>query len=203
MSSSVASPPPAAFESGASADHSNLQMKLDSLVDLPAVPTAAGYKLREFSPADRVGVSDLMVAAFGDAHGAWNPERVDAVLTNEPSVTKTFVLEQLSSGAIVATASARLLPERFPGAGYLHWVAVHPAHQSLGLGRLISLAVLHEFAGPLSQQSSVLETQDERLAAISCYERLGFKPVIVDAGQIKRWEVINDNRRKFREQANK
>ena len=138
MSSPVVPAPAPAFESGASADHSNLQMRLDSLVGLPPVPTAAGYTLRTLTPSDRDGVSALMVAAFGDAHGAWTPERVDSVLTNEPSVTKTFVLEQEGTGTIVATASARLLPGRFPGAGYLHWVAVHPAYQSAGLGRLVS-----------------------------------------------------------------
>ena len=194
-----------AFESGASTSHSNLLMERASLAGLPslaeteAAAAKLGYTLRRLqSPADREGVCAVLAGAFGDSHGAWDVSRVDRDLLLEPSVKASFVAVESATGTVVAVASARVLPARFPGAGYLHWVGVHPAHQSRGLGLLVSLAVLHEFAGPMALRRAVLETQDERGAAIACYLKLQFVPQMVDAGQPARWEAINKQASEFK-----
>ena len=101
---------------------------------------------------------------------------------------QTLAMER--EGETIATASARLLPERFPASGYLHWVAVDPAHQGQKLGHSVSLAVLREFQA-LGCSDAVLETQDHRLPAIKTYLALGFKPERLDEAHRLRWERIN------------
>jgi mycothiol synthase len=91
---------------------------------------------------------------------------------------------------MVATASSRLVPEQFPGSGYLHWVAADPGYRGRQLGRIVSLAALHEFVS-LGCKDAVLETQDFRLPAIRTYLRLGFEPVYRDDTHIPRWEEIH------------
>lgn len=92
-------------------------------------------------------------------------------------------------GKPVATTSARLLPDRFPDSGYVHWVAADPAHQGHRLGYIVTLATLYEFAR-MGCKDAVLETDDDRLAAIKTYQNLGFKPEHRNALHIERWAKV-------------
>ena len=110
-----------------------------------------------------------------------------AELLDAPDVVRCFVV---ASGSVpVATASARLVPERFPGAGYLHWVAVHPHHRGRRLGAILSLAVLRH-CRDIGCASAVLETDPERLPAIRTYLNLGFRPVPLEPRQRPVWRGI-------------
>jgi mycothiol synthase len=167
----------------------NLIMRRASLDDLPPLPgLPAGYALRLRRDEDLAPLANLLRAAFVDE--TWTPEQVRAVLIDEPSVKTTFVVEQ--EGELAATASARLTPDRYPGSGYLHWVAAAPAHHGQGLGRIVSLAVLHDFVR-LGCRDAVLETQDERLAAIATYKKLGFAPDFRDESHPARWAEVEEN----------
>ena len=113
--------------------------------------------------------------------------RVAEALNEQQGVKQTLVID--FQDRPIATASARLRPDRFPGSGYLHWVAVDPDHQGQRLGFFVSLAVLHTF-GTLGCTDAVLETQDHRLAAIQTYLKLGFLPEYRDETHRERWETI-------------
>jgi mycothiol synthase len=164
-----------------------LLMRRPNLDDLPEIPPLPpGYVLREFQPDDLEPVAALMRAAFDDPQ--WTPEKFNAALIEAPDVKKTFVIAY--EGTPVATASARLRPERFPDSGYVHWVAVDPAHQGKRLGYIVTLAVLHEFVR-LGCKDAVLETDDTRLPAIKTYQNLGFQPEHTHESHPERWaEVI-------------
>ena len=165
---------------------SQLLMRRSDLENLPAVPDLPeGYTLRLYKESDLESLAVLMQAAFDDAK--WTPEWVQETLTAAPDVKAVYVMEY--AGQIVATASARLLPDVFPDSGYLHWVAVSPAHRGKHLGYAITLAVLHEFVR-LGCKDAVLETQDERLAAIKIYRSIGFVPVHAHASHPERWGKI-------------
>jgi mycothiol synthase len=110
------------------------------------------------------------------------------VLIRPDDVKKTFVIE--SDGEIVATASARLLPEAYPGAGYVHYVAASPHHAGKKLGYLVSLATLHEFV-QMNCQSAVLDTDDFRLPAVKTYLNLGFAPHHSDDSHAQRWATVD------------
>ena len=164
----------------------DLLMRRPSLAALPPLPPLApDHSLRLAGEDDTPTLVDLLHRAFVDA--TWTTSRVQKELQNEPTVKQTLVVER--QGNVIATASVRLLPERFPGSGYLHWVAVDPAHQGQRLGYIVSLAVLHAFAD-IGCADAVLETQDERLPAIKTYLRLGFVPEYTDETHQEQWKVL-------------
>ena len=161
---------------------SQLFMRRPNLDNLPDLPVPAGYTLREYQDGDRESLAALMREAFQDEK--WTEEKVEATLITPPDVVKTFVVDH--EGDIVATASARLLPEIHPESGYVHWVGADPEHRGKRLGYLASLATLHEFVR-LGCTDAVLETDDFRLPAIKVYFRLGFVPEYRHATHAPRW----------------
>lgn len=163
-----------------------LLMRRPELTHLPPMPDLpAGYALREFQSGDEDGLAGLLSSAFPDER--WTPELVRARLSNAPDVKKIFVIE--FGGRPVATASVRVVPDRFPGSGYVHWVGVDPEHRGRRLGYIVSLAALHEFAR-MGLHDAVLETDDHRLAAIKVYHDLGFAPEHRNDLHIERWTKI-------------
>jgi mycothiol synthase len=156
---------------------------LDNLPPMPALPS--GYILREYKTSDLEPLAVLMQAAFDDPN--WTPEQVRQKLVDAPDVKKTFVIEY--EGKPVATTSARLLPERFPDSGYVHWVAADPAHQGQRLGYVVTLATLYEFVR-MGCKDAVLETDDHRLAAIKTYQNLGFEPEHRNELHMERWAKV-------------
>ena len=163
----------------------NLLMHRYDLLNLPEIELPAGFELREYRKEDLTGLASLMAEAFEDE--SWSEEKLKSALVEAPDVPVTYVVE--SQGAIVASASVRLLPARFPHSGYVHWVASRKSQRGKRLGYFVTLAVLHEFVRR-GCRDAVLETQDERLPAIKTYQNLGFKPVFLDESYKGRWERI-------------
>ncbi|GAB3743114.1 GNAT family N-acetyltransferase [Microlunatus parietis] len=158
----------------------SLLMRRPDLAALPAAPNGTEVA----GPADGDGLARLLTACFDEP---WDIERVHRDLLDDPTVTRTFVLRE--GDRIIATASARTLPDRYPGAGYLHWVATDPADRGRGIGFAVVVAVLHRFAAE-SLGASVLETDDHRLAAIKLYLRLGYVPQYPEPDHEGRWSAI-------------
>lgn len=94
-------------------------------------------------------------------------------------------------GRPVATASSHWLPDRFPGAGVVHWVGTRPDHARLGLGSALLRRLLHDF-DERGYPAAVLQTDTFRLPAIRAYLRFGFLPVYrVDGGDHQdRWSAV-------------
>jgi mycothiol synthase len=167
---------------------SQLFMRRPNLDNLPEISLPAGYTLREYREGDQEALAALMREAFQDEK--WTEDRVEQALVAPPDVVKTFVVEH--AGTIVATASARLLPETHPDSGYVHWVAAHPTHTGQKLGAAVTVATLHEFV-KLGCKDAVLETDDHRLAAIKTYQNLGFVPEHRHETHPERWaRIISD-----------
>lgn len=158
----------------------SLLMRRPDLSGLPAAPTGVEVAGEEDAP----GLASLLDAAFKDS---WDADRVRRDLLNDPTVRRTLVIRD--GDAIVATASARVLPADYPGAGYVHWVASDPQRRGQGLGFAVTLAVLYEFIAE-GLVESVLETDDERLSAIRVYLGLGFVPQYRDESHQGRWSKI-------------
>src|SRR5215207_2363046 len=144
---------------------------LDDLPPLPPLPPR--YDLRTASLADEEALAATMRSAFGPE---WSVEKVRRELLNDPSVVETIVATV--GGVPVATASVRLVPEAYPGSGYVHWVGTDAAHRGKRLGYAVTLAVLYRFRD-LGCRDAVLETDPFRLPAIRVYLNLGFLPVNV------------------------
>jgi hypothetical protein len=93
-----------------------LFMRLPELSDLPpAPPHEYRYAMRAAVPADHGQLAELLSEAFGDR---WDATRVAAEFSPGNGVEATYVV--VSPAGVVATASARLLPDRYPETGYVH-----------------------------------------------------------------------------------
>ena len=161
-----------------------LFMRRPWLDDLPPFPSLSeDYVLRRGVHADLPALATLLTCAFDEV---WDEERVRRTLLDAPDVEATYVVAR--GDLLVATASARLMPEHYPGSGYLHWVGADPTHHGKGLGMLVNLRVLQHFQ-EAGLRDAVLETQDFRVAAVRSYLRIGFVPEYHygDAGETLRW----------------
>ena len=167
-------------------DH--LLMRRPSLDDLPPMPELPpGYTLRTYQPEDLDSLATLMQAAFEDPQ--WTTLRLREALVDAPDVKTIYIIAY--EGKPVASASVRLLPDKYPTSGYVHWVACDPAHRGKGLGYAVTLATLHEFAR-MGCSDAVLETDDHRLPAIRTYHKLGFQEEHTTESHFLRWAKIAD-----------
>lgn len=168
---------------------SQLFMRRPNLDDLPSTPDLPeGLVMREYRSADLASLTSLMQSAFEDEH--WSEERIKNSLLEDTTIKKTLVI--VDGEKVVASASARLLPDRYPHSGYVHWVGSLPEYRGNRLGYSVSLAILHYFVD-LGCKDAVLETDDNRLAAIKTYKNLGFVPENRHESHPERWaQVFSD-----------
>ncbi|MFB3881928.1 MAG: GNAT family N-acetyltransferase [Armatimonadota bacterium] len=157
------------------------------LASAPAVRLPAGYRLRQYRPEDREAYLALMRRA---GFGRWGDETLDRMLALVLP-DGLFVIEDESSGAVVATAMATHRPSRqYPFGAELSWVAVDPDHRGKGLGLAVSAAALKRLL-TAGYRCIYLQTDDHRLAAIKTYLKLGFEPApAADAQMAARWKRV-------------
>ena len=150
----------------------------------PANP-GDGSVARVAGPEDAEGLALLLGAAFPEM--AWDEARVRRDLLEAEDVEATFLVEE--HGRALGTASARYFEARFPGVGYVHWVGVDPAARGRGVFDAVMAAVHDRFAAD-GRSVAFLETDDQRLPAISAYLRLGYVPQYTEADHEQRWSTI-------------
>jgi mycothiol synthase len=153
-------------------------MKRPHLDRLPELQVPAGYRLRTYRPSDEHAWGLIMGSEGGIGHD-WTPERVREQLIDRPQFWPDglfFATCDAEGGRPVASACAWRQHPAETAQGILHMVCALPEHRGRGLGRLVSLAVLHYFR-QRGFQWVELSTDDFRLAAIKTYLGLGFIPV--------------------------
>lgn len=155
---------------------------LDGLPDMTPLPEP--YGIRPYRPGDEGVLGAILQAEF---EPDWSAAKVLEMLVNEPTVRTVYVATYADTP--VGTTSARYLPQRFPGCGYVHYVAVASEHRGKRLGYLLCLRVLQEFRDA-GCTAAVLETDDYRLPAIKTYLNLGFEPEPVDPSHPDRWRAV-------------
>lgn len=160
-----------------------LRMLRPGLGDLPAVSLPDGYTLRHFRPGDEHAWIRIVDLAFGGARTVAEFEASMGRLGELDPRRILFVCAP--DGVPVATASA------YGDAveGYVHFVALDPAHAGKELGLQASLAVLHAFR-ERGCVRAVLDTDDFRTAALKVYLKLGFRPLLTDDGHAARWRRL-------------
>lgn len=165
----------------------SLLMRRPNLEALPGMPDLPpGFEVRPVREEEVGSLAQLLTAAFNGEE--WTSERVRRELTQDTTVQTVYVVTD--GKTVIATASARLLPDAFPGSGYVHWVGAAPEMKGRQLGTIVTLATLQEFVA-LGCADAVLETDDHRLPAIRTYLKLGFQPVLKDEIHQERWEKID------------
>lgn len=152
---------------------------------LEYVDNAVDTRLQVAGEANARGLAQLLSDAFGES---WDGDRVHRDLLDADDVLATYVIAE--GDVVLATASAHLLAARAQqGLGYVHWVASAPRARGQGLGLAVTVAVLRDFAGG-ALSGAVLETDDERTAAIRLYLTLGFVPIYAGSEDRLRWSKV-------------
>jgi mycothiol synthase len=173
-----------------------LFMRLPELSDLPpAAPLPPGCSLRAAVPVDHASIAEVLSEGFGDA---WDAARVAQEFSAANGVEATYVV--VSPAGVIATAAARRMPDRYPDAGYLHYVGARSSERGRRLGEVVTRQVLVHFADAGLNQA-VLETDDFRLPAVRTYLRLGFVPEPRAAGDQLRWSKVLRNLTRARDDA--
>ena len=151
------------------------------LVEVPLVPE--GYVLRQLRSGDEGPYDDLFHLAFAD-EGRF-AETVGRALDGG-----FFVIEHLASREIVASCVAmRGSSSPRHEAGQLGWLVTDPSHTRKGLGTIVSASVTNRLVAE-GYQRPFLGTEDFRIAAISIYLNLGWRPHIYRDDMGLRWRSI-------------
>ncbi len=147
------------------------------------VPAVGG--IRPATDSDGPALAHLLTATFDES---WSVDRVRSDLLGAPDVPVTWVLPA-GNDTIAATASERLLPASYPGAGYVHYVAVAATERGRGLGTALTLRTLAGFTAR-GLRTAVLETDDFRRSALVIYLRLGFVPTYRSEAEMLAWSRL-------------
>lgn len=135
--------------------------------------------------SDADGLARVFAVAFPEME--WDAARARRDLIDAEDVKRTFLVEE--NGQVLGTASARYFEKRFPGVGYVHWVAVDPVARGRGIFDAVMAAVHRQFVDD-GRSIAFLETDDHRLPAISAYLRLGYVPQYTEPDHEARWSTI-------------
>ncbi len=167
-------------------DLPQLRMKHRLLVVPSPRTIPLGAAIREGVAGDASDLATILNVCFDPS---WDSERVRLELLEASDVPLTFVAEL--DGAVVGSASFQRKQDPDPSAGWLHYVGVHPIARGLGLGEILSAAVLAE-AVSRGCSSAFLTTDDFRVPAIRTYLKLGFEPDCWHESHEGRWNAIRE-----------
>ena len=161
-----------------------LEMVRPSVAPVEVPPVPEGYLLRQFRAGDEGKYDDLFHLAFAE-EGKLS-ESLERGLEGG-----FFVVEHLASGELVASGAAwrgSMMP-RHPDAGQMGWLVTDPSHTGKRLGTIVAASATNRLAAE-GYQRPCLGTQDFRIAAISIYLKLGWRPYVYDEEMVPRWQTI-------------
>lgn len=172
-----------------------VRMVRPALDNIPYCPVPAEYAIRRFRAGDDLTWRLIHLAA--DKYNDITPELfvqqygTDATLHEE----RVFFLDHSRSGRTVGAAAAWW--EDGSGGvnwGMVHWVAILPEYQGLGLSKALLAAVCCRLR-ELGYARARLSTSSGRIPAINLYRSFGFEPEVRSAGDWKTWKSIESHLR--------
>ncbi len=151
-------------------------------VEVPSLPE--GYVLRQFRAGDEGPFDDLFHLAFAD-EGRF-PQMLAGTLEGG-----FFVVEHSASGELVASCQAwrGSSSPRHPDSGQMGWLVTDPSHVRRGLGTIVAASATNRLVAE-GYQRPFLGTEDFRIAAISIYLKLGWRPYLYHEDMESRWQSI-------------
>ncbi|MFN3730358.1 MAG: GNAT family N-acetyltransferase [Fimbriimonadaceae bacterium] len=152
------------------------------LTEIPPMESTPPYIVRPLRSEDLSPLSQTITEAFEDP--SWTEERCRSEFVANPSVPITFVAIHPVDG-VVATSSCQVLM----GQPYVHMVAARSSHKGKGLGLAVVTHCL-QWHRENGATEVFLSTDDHRLAAITTYLRLGFRPHLTAPEHELRWNRV-------------
>jgi len=140
----------------------------------PALPE--GYTYRLYEPGDGANWSRIeYLAQEFDSEKDGLRHFGEEFLINEAELSRRMVFVADESGRPVATATAWFHREGDVDIPRLHWVAVVPEKQGLGLGRAVTMKAMSLFPEVGPGGDVILTTQTWSHIAVGLYLRMGFR----------------------------
>ncbi|MGV8881538.1 MAG: GNAT family N-acetyltransferase [Rhodoglobus sp.] len=156
----------------------------DLSAGFPAPTLPVGMTLRAAEASDSAAIAALLAEAFEEE---WDDARVGRDLLDAADVAVTWVIADAQG--LLAVASERLMPQTYPGAGYVHYVGVAARARGLGLGAVVTARCMTGFL-ERGLPTAVLETDDFRTPAVITYLRLGYIPTYRNPAEQKAWSGL-------------
>lgn len=145
-------------------------------VKVPLLPDGFAYRL--YAPGDEAAWSDIEAAVDEfDTQAQAAAHFGKEFMPHQEALAKRMAFIMDANGNAVADATAWWMDDAQLGrVALLHWVAVKPKAQGLGLGRAVSAKALSLFETEGPQGDIWLTTQTWSHVAIRLYLSLGFVP---------------------------
>jgi GNAT superfamily N-acetyltransferase len=164
-------------------------MVRDHLDDIPTYPLPAPYQARWYRPGDEAAW--LNIQAEADHHNTITPELFNRSFGPDPQLLagrQCYLLDE--TGAPIGTATAWLYDNyKDPSYGRIHWVAIIPEKQGLGLAKPLMSLVCQRLK-ELGHRRAYLTTSTIRLPALNLYLSFGFVPEISTPDDRQVWREL-------------
>jgi predicted dehydrogenase/ribosomal protein S18 acetylase RimI-like enzyme len=165
----------------------SLEMERSTLDDPPSLAMGLGYGLRTFQPGDEAHWLRICLPEFGLN---WDAEGLHREILDAPFFKPEDMFFVTYRGEPVGVAAAWRREGAAPDLGTLHYIAVLPEHRGQGLGRVLIGAVLRRL-NELGFRRCDLRTNDYRWSALGLYCHYGYRPVIENGLDRRRWVAIS------------
>lgn len=165
-------------------------MARHDLEGIARVPVPAGYRIRAFRPGEEAAWArvETAVGEFRDEVRAL-ARFADEFGPHAGEMPERCLFLETADGEVVGTTTAWRNSDFHGGDwGRIHWVAVVPAHQGRGLGRLLvveALLLMRRW-----HARAYLTTQTSSWVAVHLYLTLGFTPLLTGAAEEAGWELL-------------
>ena len=148
-----------------------------------------GYILRQVTLDDRHSYEQTFATAFDDPSPFGD-------LMKHTLPDGFFVVEHIPTGTVVAASTAAIYEKsQHPDGHSLQWVVAHSDHRGTGAGQA-TIAAATKVLADTAPKYSYLSTDDFRIPAISIYLKLGWRPLLFEDSQFRRWARIFEILRK-------
>lgn len=164
-----------------------LRMVRPNLENLPKLELPSGYGMRTYLEGDEIHWARIINDSFGG--GERTAQDTEDQITGRDVFLPDGFYFTTHRGTPVGTACAWRQSVDEKDVGYVHMVGVVAEHTGHKLGKWVSLAVLYYFRDH-GFKCAMLDTDDFRIPAVKTYLNLGFIPVYVEDGQLKRWQDL-------------
>jgi len=160
------------------------RMDRDHMRGIPGFPLPAGYAIVPYRQGDEVAWTDIHREA--DRFNSFDGETFRRQFGTSPRLLRLRQCYLLAPDRhAVGTVSAW-----FDGArGRIHWLAIRPAFQGLGLAKPLLETACQRLAA-LGHRRAYLTTATNRVEAIDLYARFGFRPVIRSELEREAWDAL-------------
>ena len=165
----------------------NVLMVRENLDDLPQYEFAQGYYTRSYQPGDMNKWIDIQTASNPDSN--FSRERFEAAYDHQTQLLPGKMLLLCDQqGSEIGTATAWFENE---DTGLVHWVAIVPEYQGIGLGKSLVASVL-SLLRQIGYKSCILRTKPSKTVGINLYLKFGFKPYIESDKDLEKWQLVKD-----------